>query len=180
MGRDKASVIVAGSPLLDHMIEVAASVGTPIYVVGRDRPLNDTSGVIWIADEHPGEGPLPAIATLLRQSGRASLVVACDMPLLGREHLMWLIEAWSAVRGNGGAVTRSHVGIEPLFAIYEPSVLPTLDASILGGQRMIKPIVVALQLPLLDLPAHLVGGVFNVNTPDDLEQAKNRTRERDW
>lgn len=165
MGHDKAGLLYDKKSFLDRAIATALRVSPTVYVIGRVAAADGRVG--WLIDEHPGLGPLPAIATLLRHAGSDAIVVPCDMPLLTDVHLQWLIDAWSSVRGQGGAVTRGPGGLEPLFSIYESSLLPALDDSVISGDLALKPFIRSREIPAVDIPSSLAPGLANVNTHEE-------------
>lgn len=123
------------------------------------------------ADTYPGSGPLAGIHTSLKAAMHPYvLVVACDMPLLNRSLLRYLIslkEKADVVVPLWGKFP------EPLHAVYSKRCLPAVESyleatryKITGFYSDVKVrMVTKAEIQRFD-PA---GRSFtNVNTPDDL------------
>src|SRR5881394_2170013 len=84
LGRDKANLDWHGRPLLNHMVELLATVCDPVRIVGRgDLP-----------DAIPGLGPIGGIFTALMSTATdLNLIVAVDLPLL-TSHFLNDLKEW--------------------------------------------------------------------------------------
>lgn len=166
MGRDKASLVWRGLPLAVRVAGTLARAGCePVVQVGGPP---DT-GVPWVPDRFPGEGPLGGVLTAFDAVPSALVVVtACDLPRLTEVTVRRLITALEAAPEAGLAM--AHSGrLEPLCAVWRTDVVaPVVQAAWERGER-------SLMAVLTDLPSVLVpvspGEVLNANTPDDLERA---------
>ena len=81
MGRPKAFIELDGATLLDRAVAALTNAGAQdVVVVGGDGDRVRAAGHRFVADEHPGEGPLGGILTAL-ESTEADVVVvlACDL-----------------------------------------------------------------------------------------------------
>src|SRR5690606_24867161 len=84
MGRDKATLALAGRSLLDRSIDALIAAGLPVLVVGRSALAR--GDVQACEDDEPGRGPLAGLATALRRAQGAPIVaVPCDVPDLDAE-----------------------------------------------------------------------------------------------
>lgn len=164
MGRPKPGVPWEGVPMA---VRVGASLRAggcaDVFAVGGDPTVVEPLGLVLVADERPGEGPLPAVVTALRHAaGCRALVVSCDVPRLGEGSVRRLLAASS----RGGDVTIATTDrIEPLCAVWHPAALGRLESAVRGGERSIRRVVRDLSVHLLPVAA---GELANVNTPDDL------------
>jgi len=81
-GSDKALADAGGIPLGTRVVNAMRDAGIdPIVAVGGTA--GPALGIVTIADRHPGEGPLAALATVLRWAGTGKVLVApCDLPLI--------------------------------------------------------------------------------------------------
>ena len=134
MGRPKAFIEIDGRTLLDRA--VAAMHGADIddvIVVGGDRAVIEAAGHRFVADAHPGEGPLGGIvAALGATEAEIVVILACD-----------LLHASSiAVRSLVGALGTGDVAVpvvegraQWLHAAWRRSALPTLKAAFTAGER---------------------------------------------
>src|SRR5690606_11227211 len=109
----------------------------PCVVVARPGqelpPLHTECELVF--DEHPGEGPLAAIATGMRAvAGHcdAVFVVGCDLPFVTAETVAALAEALGSGRG---IVPEAGGVLHPLCAIYRTELLPEIERLVEGGER---------------------------------------------
>ncbi|MGI8770449.1 MAG: molybdenum cofactor guanylyltransferase [Acidobacteriaceae bacterium] len=187
MGRDKASLEVAGRPLVQHMLAKLRSLGLPVRVAGARVDLTEFAEVT--ADVYPGCGPLAGIEAALRASDAPrNLCVAVDLPLLPAPWLGYLMERAEL---TGAAATIPYAGgrPQPLCAVYRRELLPFLSAALAAGDYKVMRVIEAAALALNgewaidrfdceriwpalrgDEPLAPVGEAFlNCNTPQDLE-----------
>jgi molybdopterin-guanine dinucleotide biosynthesis protein A len=178
MGRSKAKLELAGTPMLvrtSRLVEAVA--GKPTVIGSLDHA--DSYGLAWIADDWPGAGPLGGIATALRASSAAwNLVVACDLPYLTRPWLEFL--ARRAQASNADAVVPMNTrGAEPLCAMYNKRCEAAIGAALESGVRKVtdglKDLLVELIDPFEWKAFDSEGLLFkNMNSPEDYEEARRR------
>lgn len=167
MGRDKAELSVGGMPMLGRVAGAALATGLPVMVVGRERG-EGIGGPLFIRDDAPGNGPIGGIATALRHAGGPVLAIACDMPLLTTEALLWLAATAIDAGDHDGVVAVNDGRPEPLFALYDMSALPLIDALLARGDRALRSLVAAGRFLHRDVPSAIAGTLRNINTPGDL------------
>ena len=178
MGRNKAMLALDGMPMLvrtSHLVEAVA--GKPT-VIGN---LGDATGcgLVSIADDWPGAGPLGGIATALRASGAPwNLVVACDLPYLTRPWLEFLVGR--ALASNADAVVPMNTrGAEPLCAMYNKRCEGPIRAALERGVRKVTDGLRDVLVELIDAfewkAFDSEGLLFkNMNSPEDYEEARRR------
>jgi molybdopterin-guanine dinucleotide biosynthesis protein A len=159
MGQDKALLPWGNGTLLDHMIGLLKDSGLETVVVCGERP-----GYPSFADPEPGQGPGVAIGHHLASLAPEAwaLIVPVDMPLLTPRLIRRLLGAPE----------------QPYRAAYFdnyplPALLPTRDGS---GNPLRGISLRALHLAAGSRPIPLDEddrpAFLNVNTPDNLEQAR--------
>ncbi|HET7481362.1 MAG TPA: NTP transferase domain-containing protein, partial [Actinomycetota bacterium] len=114
MGTDKAEIDVGGMRMIDRVVD-AVSDATQVIVVGP--PRRTARPVVWLREDPPGGGPLPAVlAGLSVVTAPFVAVVAVDMPLFERA----TIEALRAAVGDHDAAVLVDVEerIQPLAAFH--------------------------------------------------------------
>lgn len=120
MGRDKALVEVDGMPLVLR-VATALSEAASITAIGGDLVALSQLGLEAVPDDHPGEGPLPALAQAAAFGSEDVVVVlACDMPFVNGATVRALVEAVGA-HDAAVAVTDGHR--QPLLAAWRRTVL---------------------------------------------------------
>jgi molybdenum cofactor guanylyltransferase len=165
MGRNKALLPYHGITLAESVAEVVrAAAGTAALVGGR--PCGALSGIGFVPDLYPGEGPLGGILSALRSSTADwNLMVACDMPDLEANFLRQLLDAADSC----GAVALVPAGpsgrLEPLCAAYHRKALGGLEAAFARG---IRKIAAALEeVRTVTWPVPELSCFQNVNTPEE-------------
>lgn len=164
-GVDKAALAVAGVTLLDRVLAAARPVCDRLVVVGPVRPTG-VAGVVFVREEAPGGGPVPAVAAGLAAVPGAGvvLVVACDLPLLRTDDLRRLLAALAG--GAGAAAASGEGGPNPLLAVYAAPALRARAGALGAGARaraLLPPDVVTVDLGR---------AILNVNRPEDLAAAE--------
>jgi molybdopterin-guanine dinucleotide biosynthesis protein A len=175
LGGAKASLMLAGRPLIEYPLQAAAEAGLASIVVAKAAsPLPPITSEIVIEPDRPSH-PLIGIVTALRHAGgRTVVVLACDLPLIGPDLLRRL------ATGPERLVVPSIDGrLQPLAARYDPELLPTLEADLEDSRRD----SISMQELVRRLDPRIVGEqeiarfgnpermFTNVNEPGDLELA---------
>src|SRR5690606_12581533 len=116
------------------------------------------------------------LSALCAQNDKAWLVVACDMPLLDRNAIEFLI----ANRCTGKLATAYECPFdtlpEPLLAIWEPKSHPLLLHALNVGNRSLRKVFINHGGHVLKPPNPHV--LMNVNTPDDAERLNEILQKR--
>src|SRR5215212_5164101 len=93
LGRDKALLTLDGEPLLARTVRLLHGLADDVIVLGPPERGALAPGARVLPDERPGDGPLPALATALREMrGERLVAVATDMPLLNPSLLAYLLD----------------------------------------------------------------------------------------
>lgn len=185
LGRNKALETIADRSLIERVIEQLRPLANQILIVTSEEqsrlPIAYKGKIL--VDLYPGKGPLGGIYTGLRASPSSrSLVVACDMPFLNTELLSYMIKISASF---DLVVPRLNNMVEPLHAVYSKDCLTPIGHLLKLGKLS------ALELlPLVNV-RYVEGeeiqrfdpellSIFNVNTEDDLEEARRLVREQRW
>jgi molybdopterin-guanine dinucleotide biosynthesis protein A len=164
-GRTKASIEVAGRPLVAYPAAALAGVCDRVALVAKpDTELPRLPGVErWDEPDEPRH-PLTGIVHALEHAGEAVLVCAADMPYVTADACATLI----AAGGSAPAVVAVAAGVvQPLFAVYAPAALDDLRAA--PPDARLTDTVEALRPWRVAMPPAIVR---SVNTPDDLAAAE--------
>ena len=160
LGRDKAALRLGRRTLLGHIRARAGELGWPVRVLRRDRV--------------PRCGPLGGIYTaLLTGRGPAVLFLACDMPFVSRELLEKILAEFQR---SSHALFVAGAGRAGFPCVLPHSALPIVRAQLERQQFSMQALARALKgrsmAPVDELD------LFNVNTPQDWEQARQFWSER--
>jgi molybdopterin-guanine dinucleotide biosynthesis protein A len=185
MGQDKAGVVLAGRPLLRHMLDKLRVLGVRARVAGVRAPVAGADAEAW-SDAHPDCGPLSGMETALTKSDAALvLMVGVDLPLLEPEFLAWMLRRATAT-GAVATVPRLLGKPQPLCAVYRRELLGGVtDALESGDYKMMAVVERAAGGGLLDLfDAERIAATgawpskwsthwqfMNCNTPEELALA---------
>jgi molybdopterin-guanine dinucleotide biosynthesis protein A len=184
LGQDKGLLLLAGKPLIKHVLDTVNNIADErIVVVSRredvDKYLKATGACAnIIVDKGKVHSPLAGALTGFEEArGEYSLLLPCDTPFASRDILSLLLELCT---GRNACVPRWPNGyVEPLQAVYRTE--PALEASnvalragrlnvqaMLDGLRWVR-YVSTLVLEQLD-PG--LKAFFNINTLLDLKRAE--------
>ncbi len=167
MGRDKAQLDDGRGPLLPRLAALGLHCDLPVLVVGRLRPAGwPLPEVGFVPDDHPHQGPLGGLATALNHASPV-LLIACDLPALSAEALIWLRRTSDEQPLRDGLVTERDGLIEPLFACYTVRCLVTARQRLVAGQRALHRLIADGDFRHVALPASLWPALANINTPED-------------
>ena len=163
MGRDKSRLRLGGRTLLAHIRATAKTVGLPHRIIRRDLVSHC--------------GPLGGLYTALVTSrADATLFLSCDMPFVSAGLLEMLLlkakrnEAALFVEANG------LVGF-PLL-LFRQTALPVVESQLEKRAFSLQQLTQALRSQTIRLAARQARELFNVNTPDDLRNARALWRDR--
>ncbi len=193
MGTSKPLLELAGESMLARALGLASEVSGYCIVIGP-ASLRDHTTARVVEDAWPGCGPLGGIATALNWAARRSpsqawnLIVACDMPYLTREWLLYLVQRALASEadvviavhdsGGGHGPERDQARqLEPLCGMYGCIAGAAITAAVERGIRRVTDGFAGLKVELVE-PAEWKrfdsdGRLFkNVNAPEDYQEAK--------
>ena len=165
MGRDKATLPIDGVPMAGRVAEALRRAGAePVLAVGGDEAALEALGLTWVADRHPGEGPLGGILSAFAAARGHDLVaiLATDLPDLDASVVQALV---GGVGGHDVAVAGGEQA-EPLCGVWRVATCePVLISAFEQGERAVRRAMAALDRVVVPVPTqHL----RNVNHPDDL------------
>ncbi len=161
-------------PILQRQLSALAELTSTILLVTASDERRSPPGVRVVTDLIPGAGPLGGLYTAIRSASPArALVVACDMPFLTAAFLGRLV---AESGGFDAVVPRTPDGYHPLCAVYAPSAAEPLYRRIRSGRLKVVDALADLRVRELgpeELAPYDPDGTlfFNINTPDDYQQA---------
>jgi molybdenum cofactor guanylyltransferase len=169
MGRDKALIDRPdGTRQLDHIAALAREFCEKTYLSLKE-PGTIPSELPVIPDLHPGEGPVAALESAAAACGGPLLVLGCDLFLMDRETISFLLAHRDPSRHATCFRNRIDGRAEPLCAIYENSGLAQAAGALAAGQRCARKFLESLDPLMLDLP--MPAALDNANTPAELAEA---------
>jgi molybdopterin-guanine dinucleotide biosynthesis protein A len=174
MGRDKATVLLDGKPLIAHVFDVAKRVFTDIMVVSSLHTAVDGIKARVVKDILPLPGSLTGIVSALIASDTDYVfVLGGDMPFITAEAMRYVVEA---AAGEDIIIPRTEGGLEPMHALYRRSCISPMLAALGRGHMKITGLLALLQVKVLPPdPVFFNRGVsvfMNINTEEDLRRAE--------
>jgi molybdopterin-guanine dinucleotide biosynthesis protein A len=174
MGRDKAQIFWGRGTLLSHACEQMRKIVSETYIVGRIESPDARCAVL--SDTFLGRGPLAGIHSALKHTETDwNLVLALDLPLVSSALLEFVAKAC----GDPNQAVAIRVGdhLQPLCAAYHRCLLWEIEARLHAGELSIHCLFEAARTRIIEEKDLLSAGfgvemLLNVNTPEDLERAK--------
>jgi molybdopterin-guanine dinucleotide biosynthesis protein A len=120
-GQNKALLRIGGVRLIERIAEEMKGIFTRVILVTNQRREFEYLRLPMVEDLIKGLGPIGGIYTGLSNiSGQAGFFVACDMPLLYKGLIRYMVEA---IDNYAAVVPLVGEWIEPLHAVYSRSCL---------------------------------------------------------
>jgi molybdopterin-guanine dinucleotide biosynthesis protein A len=180
MGREKAMLELGGSTLLERALQLALTVAAEAMVVGSRGEFERYGRLL--EDVYPGQGPLGGIhAALWASPTDLNLILAVDTPFLEARFLEYLV---AQARESGAVVTlpRTADGFHPLAAVYRRAFREVAEQALAEGRNKIDALFAQVETRVLEEEElrrfAFAPAIFeNLNTPEELERARQRLRE---
>ncbi len=177
MGATKAFALLAGRPLLAHVLDRLRPQTARVYLNARDdsdRWRAFGCPLVEDAPEWRGAGPLAGIAAALTRAaaeGFAWLATApCDAPFLPLD----LVAKLAAPIGYGApaAVAVGPGGLEPLFALWPVAAVGRIEAALAGSAGPSR-VLQEMGAARVSFGSSTEADPFaNLNTPEELAAAE--------
>ena len=168
-GLDKGLIELNRTPLIEYALAALAGQVDTI-LVNANRNLERYAGLGYpvIEDHHSGfNGPLAGMASALSAMQTRYLVtVPCDSPALPQDLVDRLLHARSDADAEL-AVAHDGTRIQPVFALLQRTLLPSLERFLDAEGRKIDQWYAQHRLALTDF-SDQPDAFANVNTPEDL------------
>lgn len=165
MGRAKHLLVKEGQSWLQRTAATLGAVCQQVVAAGQ----GDMGGCLLprIHDAPGCFGPLAGILSVMRwQPWATVLVCACDLPEMSVEALRWLLQ--QRAPGTWALIPKVGDYHEPLLALYDFRIRPTLEAMARRGGRRLSTLVGMDGVRVLSPPSPLRGAWRNVNYPEQI------------
>ncbi len=161
--------------MVDYVLErLAPQVGELIINANRSRDQYQRYGYTVIADAVGDySGPLAGMASAMANTAKPYLLtVPCDTPLLPLQLGERLLSALQEQRAEI-AVAHDGLRLQPVFALLEVSLLPSLQAYLAAGERKIDRWYAGHRLATADF-SDQQDAFLNVNTAEERDRLLSR------
>jgi len=163
MGRDKSRLRLGERTLLAHICATAKTIGLPHRIIRRDLVVHC--------------GPIGGIYTaLVTCRTDASLFLSCDMPFVSAELLEMLVN--KSKHNESGLFIEANGRVGFPFILVRRTALPVVEGQLAKMAFSIQQLAQALRSQTVKLASKKAPELFNVNTPDDLKEARALWRDR--
>lgn len=172
MGTSKDLIKWHGTEQRYYMADMLKKFCGDVFISCRHEQEKEfDSAYKTLPDTFLNMGPLGGILSALHfQRDRAWLVVACDLPLLDRETIRFLIDHRDPQKIATAYESPSDGLPEPLVTIWEPKSFPVLLGFLAKG--ITCPRKVLISSDKIILRSLHPNALMNVNTPGDAARAK--------
>lgn len=174
-GKKKTFRRIGDATMLERLATLFSKLFDETIIVVNDPKDFAGLDMTVVTDIIPSRCVLAGLhAGLFYASNRHSYVTACDIPFASEtviRHLAGRIQPSTHV-----VIPRTQEGVEPLSAIYSKACIPLIEENLKNNIFMIKKFfkpkrVMEVPLSVLRKLDPDLRFKFNVNTPEDLEQA---------
>ena len=174
MGNDKGVIHWHGKEQRYYMADMLTTFCDEVFISCRTEQQSEIAPEYkTLADNHEGAGPAIGILSAFKATPSAAwLVVACDLPLLDKNTIDFLISNRD-ISCIATTFKSPFDGLpEPLIAIWEPSCFEVLKAHIADGYSCPRKALMrnAARVNMLIPPDP--DALMNTNTPEDAEKVK--------
>ncbi len=122
MGRDKATMVINGKSLIEHVYDSVKGMFEEIMVISHNTNILNKKKIKIYNDIIPVQSTLTGIVTaLICSSNPYVFVVACDMPNISDKGIRYVLEN---IKGEDIVIPRVEKGYEPLHAVYSRTCIP--------------------------------------------------------
>lgn len=182
--REKSFVLLAGKPLIRHVIDrVSGVVDEVIVVIGEKAQQSHYESVLGrkvavILDKYEKHSPIVgALSGLEKANGDYSIILPCDTPFISKNAVLLFFDLCPS---NDAVIPKWPEGqIEPLQAVYSTKkALRAAKRAFREGKMDMKSIVDGLQKVLYVSTTVIcqfdpeLNTFFNVNTLADVQKAE--------
>ncbi len=177
MGTNKGKLDYHGIPQQEYLMNQLSQFCNQTYLSCRPDQAGELAySHDVLPDTFLNLGPMGAILSAFRQEPDAAwLVVACDLPLLDKATLQFLVDNRNP-SALATAFRSSTDGFpEPLAAIWEPKSYPALFRFLSQGYSCPRKVLINSAAHLLESPDP--NALMNVNTPQEAQAALKRLEE---
>jgi molybdenum cofactor guanylyltransferase len=173
MGRDKSAITWNGKEQQYYLADLLQSFCSAVFISRREEEQKEKDvNYKILVDSYIGIGPYGAILSAFKfQPDVAWLVVACDLPLINKNILSYLLENRDETKMATTFKSPFDGLPEPLITIWEPKSYPVLLSYLSNGYTCPRKVLIKSNDALILQPPD-EGSLMNVNTPEDFAKAE--------
>ena len=167
MGQDKASMILGGKTVIQHVIDNLFFVFKEIFISGNHNNYPISKGII--KDVTTQKGPIGGIRSALEFCQEDIFVCSCDMPFVSSDLIKNILQKKIENRIN---VVRFGEKLYPVLGIYPFSILTDLKKTIESGNLRMTSFLEQQNAHYIDFEDSFEHQLLNINTPENFKTAE--------
>jgi len=181
MGFDKAFLPVGREAMIERIAAELVEVFPEVLISARSEDFGRRLGIEVVPDLFTGGGPLSGIHAVLKRSRYPRCrVVACDMPFINIDLARFMV---GQSKGFDVTVPKHGIYLQPLFAVYSKDCIPTIEKFLELKRNKVVDFYPYVRVNYVDETllrtfTDIETAFFNVNTPADLEKARDLAEKR--
>lgn len=170
MGCDKARLPYGQQTILEHLVDLLGSIFEETFVIvnnrGRYKDLSLQRACVF-EDLIGNGGPMAGIYTGLSYALHPeSVVLTCDMPLVDREMIFYLLDHWT--KNYDVLCFKNSLGKwEPFPAVYRRSCRDLMRSLLVRGHGSMRELLEIARVKSLPLRSQQAASLANINYPED-------------
>ena len=176
MGQPKSLLRINGRPILQLLLQQFNWPGPTLLITspGKENPPGVDLFTNQAVDPVALQGPLRGIHTALQNSTtEITIITTVDMPGIGTDQLVWIIDTLDVHRGISGVLLSrkidSAIQIEPFPCAFDKSSLPLIENRLARNERSVQRLANDLSVSAIPAPDQWPKNVWtNLNSPEDL------------
>lgn len=170
-GSDKASFLINGYPMIDHVSEALQIPEIKSVSIVDKFTSSESKTDHIIMDVLPDKGPLGGILTALTHSKtELNFIVSCDLPFISKE----IVRSFLAqIAPDHNTIISSGDRLHPLFGVYQKKYLALIEDFIANDRLKMMDFIDETGTVILkseDLDGYQEKSLINVNTKEELER----------
>lgn len=179
-GKKKTFHRIGGITMLERLCTLFSKLFKETIIVVNEPKEFIGLDMMVVTDIIPARCVLAGLhAGLFYSSYPHAYVTACDIPFASEPVIRYLVN--KAAPGDHVVIPRTDDGLEPLSAVYSKECIPLIEKSLENHIFMIKKFykkkhVKEVPVSVLKKLDPDMGFIFNVNTPADLEKARQMAK----
>jgi len=173
---EKSMINLCGKRIIDRIYDRFKEFN--IVVVCRDEKQKSIFKMPSICDSLRNFGPLAGIHSALRYFKDYTAIIATDMPFVKKEVIVEIFNTALMKKADAVIPVWPDLKLEPLLAVYSPSLVDEIERSFLKNERKILNPVFRLERVFLydvrclkKFDKNLISFI-NINTFEDLKRAE--------
>ena len=169
----KERALLAGRPLLSHVVARAAPQVDILAISSADDRSGNADGLPIVIDIFQGRGPLGGLhagliwANSLTPRADFLATFACDTPMIPGDLVARLFDAMTAA-GAAAAIAQARGERHPTLALWSATLEPLARLRLDAGDNSLHGMAAAAGAACADFADSPLAGFFNVNTRADL------------